>query len=133
MASAIAKRQRRGRRNRSLIFRLTRIFIPSDVFAPSAGNEQVESAIFIYVERADVVGFLVAGDEVVGEFSFAVVFEPPGFLVAVRAGGGVEIAIGIHIENDEGMWFFERGVDGMFAPCRCFKPDDAGAVTAAGE
>src|SRR5688572_11309572 len=69
----------------------------------------------------------------VGEVSFSIIFEPPGFLISVSAGGSVEIAIGIHIQDDQRMGLFERGVNWMLAPGRPLEPHHAVPVAAAGD
>jgi hypothetical protein len=112
---------------------LAGIFVPGNVVARAPGDQEIEVAVLIHVKGADVVSLLIAGDEMVGKVSLAVVFEPPSFLVTVGAGGGVEVPIAIHIQDDQGMGLFERGVNRVLRPGRSFKPDDSLPVSAAGD
>src|SRR5262245_53806538 len=66
------------------------------------------------------------------EVAFAVVFKPPSLLVAIGAGRGVQVAIAIHIQNDQAMGFFQSGVDRMFPPGWAFEPNHSIPVSAAG-
>src|SRR5262245_23488285 len=110
-----------------------RILVPGDVLAQLAGDEQVEVAVEIDIDGANVVGRLIGGDEVVGKSSAAVVFKPPGLLVAVGAGGGVQIAVAIHIDDDERVRLLQCFVDGVLAPHGGLEPDHTVAVAARGD
>ena len=97
------------------------------------GDEGVEVAVGVHVDKADVVGGLVGVDDVGGEFAFAVVLEPRGFAAEVGAGNGVDIAIAVNVADLQAVRGEEFSVDVVGFPIGILLPNEAGAVAAAGD
>src|SRR5262245_9534910 len=109
---------------------LSRVFIPNHVLAQLSGDEQVQVAILIQIDGPNVVGRLIDSDQVTGEVSSAIVLKPHCVPITVGAGSSVDIAVTVHIDDDQAVGLLQRLMDDVFVPQGRLKPDDAASVAA---
>ena len=78
---------------------ICRVFVPYNILAVLAGDENIKISILVHVYKSDVVGGLVIIDDMSFEFSFAVIFKPCSFPAQVSAGCCIDVTVIIDITN----------------------------------
>ena len=79
----------------------TGFLIPGHIARAAAGIQQIEIAVAVHVDRAEVIGFLRFIEDMDREVPFPIVFIPGQFLTLVAATCSVEITIIIKIREDK--------------------------------
>src|SRR5262249_49080236 len=109
------------------------VFKPDHILAFLACHQDVQSAIAVHIDEADLVRRLVFMDPMLGEAARAVVFEPRQNPRVLGAYGEIGAAIAIDVAGREPMRSDVSGIDLVRLPFRRFEPDHALSMPAAGE
>jgi hypothetical protein len=62
----------------------------------------------------------------------AIVFKPKCLSITIGTGRGVDVAISVHIDDHQRMWFQKRLMNYVLSPRGCLKPDDSTTVPSGG-
>jgi len=109
-----------------------RILKPNHVLARLPGNEQVQVAVEVQIDRSDVGGRLVTAHKVTRESPVAVVLELHCLSIAISPRGGVDVVVAIQIYDHQRLWFQQQFVDHMLFPSGSLKPDHTATMSARG-
>src|SRR5262249_41226737 len=109
------------------------VFKPDHILAFLARHQDVQSAITVHIDEADLVRRLVLMEPMLGEAARAVVFEPSQNPRVLGADGEIGAAIAIDVAARQTVRSDVSGIDLVRLPFRRFEPDDALSMPAAGE
>src|SRR5215831_5942350 len=109
------------------------VFKPDHILAFLARHQDVQSAIAVHVDEADLVCRLVFMDPVFGEAAPAVVFKPGQNPRVLGTDREIGAAIAIDVADRQTVRSDVSGIDLVRLPLRRFEPDHALSMPAAGE